>query len=88
MGPMILKEMKYNLHYGDVRGDVLPPSFSPELRNYFETYLNTILGQCKEMTKILITLILLSKSHGLCNCKKSRWLLGDFCFLTKVYIFS
>ena len=25
MGPMIPKEMKYNLHYGDVRGDVLPP---------------------------------------------------------------
>ena len=22
MGPMIPKEMKYNLHYGDVRGDV------------------------------------------------------------------
>ena len=22
---MILKEMKYNLHYGNVRGDVLPP---------------------------------------------------------------
>ena len=25
MGPMILKEMKYNLHYGNVRGDVLRP---------------------------------------------------------------
>ena len=25
MGPMIQKEMKYNLHYGNVRGDVLPP---------------------------------------------------------------
>ena len=25
MGLMIPKEMKYNLHYGDVRGDVLPP---------------------------------------------------------------
>ena len=25
MGPTIPKEMKYNLHYGDVRGDVLPP---------------------------------------------------------------
>ena len=25
MCPMILKEMKYNLHYGDVRGDVLLP---------------------------------------------------------------
>ena len=25
MGPMIPKEMKYNLPYGDVRGDVLPP---------------------------------------------------------------
>ena len=25
MGPMIQKEMKYNLHYCDVRGDVLPP---------------------------------------------------------------
>ena len=25
MGPMIPKEMKYNLHYGKVRGDVLPP---------------------------------------------------------------
>ena len=25
MGPMISKEMKYNLHYGDVRGDILPP---------------------------------------------------------------
>ena len=25
MGPMIPKEMKYNLHYGDERGDVLPP---------------------------------------------------------------
>ena len=24
MGPMIPKEMKYNLHYGKVRGDVLP----------------------------------------------------------------
>ena len=23
MGPMIPKEMKYNLHYGEVRGDVL-----------------------------------------------------------------
>ena len=28
MGPMIPKEMKYNLHYGDVRGDVLPPQHS------------------------------------------------------------
>ena len=28
MGPMIPKEMKYNLHYGDVRGDVLPPPHS------------------------------------------------------------
>ena len=27
MGPMILKEMKYNLHYCDVRGDVLPPPY-------------------------------------------------------------
>ena len=26
MGPMILKEMKHNLHYGKVRGDVLLPS--------------------------------------------------------------
>ena len=26
MGPMIPKEKKYNLHYGDVRGDVLPLS--------------------------------------------------------------
>ena len=25
MVPMIPKEMKYNLHYGKVRGDVLPP---------------------------------------------------------------
>ena len=25
MGPMITKEMKYNLHYGEVQGDVLPP---------------------------------------------------------------
>ena len=25
MGPMIAKEMRYNLHHGDVRGDVLPP---------------------------------------------------------------
>ena len=25
MGQMIPKEMKYNLHYGKVRGDVLPP---------------------------------------------------------------
>ena len=25
MGPMIPKETKYNLHYGKVRGDVLPP---------------------------------------------------------------
>ena len=25
MGPLIQKEMKYNLHYGDVRGDILPP---------------------------------------------------------------
>ena len=25
IGPMIPKEMKYNLHYGKVRGDVLPP---------------------------------------------------------------
>ena len=25
MGPMIPKEMKNNLHYGEVRGDVLPP---------------------------------------------------------------
>ena len=25
MGPMIPKEMKYNLYYGKVRGDVLPP---------------------------------------------------------------
>ena len=24
MGPMIQKEMRYNLHHGDVRGDVLP----------------------------------------------------------------
>ena len=23
--PVIPKEMKYNLHFGDVRGDVLPP---------------------------------------------------------------
>ena len=26
MGPMIPKEMKYNLHYGKVRGDVLSPT--------------------------------------------------------------
>ena len=25
MGPMILKEMKYKLYYGDARGDILPP---------------------------------------------------------------
>ena len=25
MGPMITEEMKYNLHYADVRGDVLSP---------------------------------------------------------------
>ena len=25
MDPMIQKEMKYNLHYGDVRGDILSP---------------------------------------------------------------
>ena len=25
MGPLVPQEMKYNLHYGDVRGDVLPP---------------------------------------------------------------
>ena len=25
MGPMISKEMKYNRHYGDVRGDILSP---------------------------------------------------------------
>ena len=25
MGPMIPKEMIYNLHYGKVRGDILPP---------------------------------------------------------------
>ena len=25
MGPMILKEMKYKLHYNDIRGDGLPP---------------------------------------------------------------
>ena len=25
MGPMIQKEMKYNLYYGEVQGDVLPP---------------------------------------------------------------
>ena len=25
MGPMIPKEMKYNLHYGDVREDILSP---------------------------------------------------------------
>ena len=24
MGQLILKEMKYNMHYGDVRRDVLP----------------------------------------------------------------
>ena len=24
MGPMVPNEMKYNLNYGDVRGDVLP----------------------------------------------------------------
>ena len=24
MGPMIPKEMEYNLHYGKIRGDVLP----------------------------------------------------------------
>ena len=27
MGSMIPKEMKYNLHYGDVRGDILPPPY-------------------------------------------------------------
>ena len=27
MSPMIPKEMKYNLHCGDVRGDVLPPPY-------------------------------------------------------------
>ena len=25
MGQMIQKEMEYNLHYGKVRGDILPP---------------------------------------------------------------
>ena len=32
MGPMIPKEMKYNLHYGEVRGDVLPPPYGTSIR--------------------------------------------------------
>ena len=29
MDPMIPKEMKYNLHYGKVRGDVIHDTFAP-----------------------------------------------------------
>ena len=39
MGPMIPKEMKYNLHYGEVRGDVLPPPHGPGLQGNFKVKL-------------------------------------------------
>ena len=34
MGPTIPKEMKYNLHYGDVRGDVLSPLAPAAVKTY------------------------------------------------------
>ena len=39
MGPMIPKEMKYNLHYGKVRGDVLSPPHDTKLRKLFNDYI-------------------------------------------------
>ena len=33
MGLVIPKEIKYNLHYGDVRGDVLQPPHGTNIRN-------------------------------------------------------
>ena len=37
MGAMIPKEMKYNLYYSKVRGDVLPPTYGTNTSLPFET---------------------------------------------------
>ena len=39
MDPVIPKEMKYNLHYGEVRGDVLPPPHRLGLQSNFKVKL-------------------------------------------------
>ena len=43
MGPMIPKQMKYNLHYGDVRGDVVPPPLGTNTSCSVKTYNKTCL---------------------------------------------
>ena len=55
MGPVIPKEMKCNLHYGDVRGDVPLPPPSPPPPNPHTHGTNTsnrVLGIASYLTKL------------------------------------
>ena len=58
---MIPKEMKYNLYYGDVRGDVLPPphgSINDTKRNSTQsTRITLALQRNEKVTKPLFTSI-------------------------------
>ena len=71
MGPMIPKEMKYNLHYGKVWGDVLPPSHYYQLRCSKINVKKIAFGN-KEHTAdmkmgISVLLRLFISSNGVCN---------------------
>ena len=53
MGPMIRKEMKYNLHYGDVRGDVLPPPHGTKKPDLMTEDMNNFFAKQNQVIKCM-----------------------------------
>ena len=61
MGPMIQKEMKYNLHYGNVRGDVLPPPHGTKASCISKINAKRITCTTVSHCKIMVPIYLLQK---------------------------
>ena len=54
MGPVIPKEMEYNLRYCEVRGDVLPPPPSTNMAKHLMSAVSTF-GGFKGKTTLILT---------------------------------
>ena len=71
MGPSIPKEMKYELHYGDVRGGVLPPPHGTNTSCSVVNVKKIAFGNKKHTTDqkmgVSVLLRFFISSNGVCN---------------------
>ena len=76
---MIPKETKYNLHYGKVRGDVLPPPHGTNTKQCSKINVKTIAFGNKEHTTdkkmgVSVLLRLFISSNEVCNTPSSVYM--------------